>query len=165
MKKMNIQMSLMMATTLSFFLSMAGLLSSGKFTVPAFIISFIESFIISMIIGFFVPMKKVGDAAVAKAGIEPHSLKARLLETLISDLIYTPIITFCMVFMAHRQASKGGNPPPFGIMLAKSMVISLVLAYIIIFIVTPIFIKFLMKKNGIGGPPDMGGRPGGPPQE
>ena len=160
MKKMNLQMSLLMAATMSFFLSMAGLISAGKFTVPSFLISFAVSFVISFIIGLFIPMKKIGDSAVEKTGLEPHSLKARLLETLISDLIYTPIMTFCMVFMAYKQASKGGNPPPFGIMFAKSMVISLILAYIIIFIVQPVFLRFLLKKNGIGGPPpEMGGRP------
>ncbi len=165
MKKMSVQMSLLMATTLSFFLSMTGLLTAGKFTVPAFIISFLESFVISMIIGFFIPMKKVGDAAVAKAGLTPHSLKARLLETLLSDIIYTPFMTFVMVFMAHKQASKEGNPPPFLIMFGKSLIISLIVAYVIIFIVNPIFLKFLMKKNGIGAPPDMGANGARPPQE
>ena len=165
MKKMNIQMGLLMAATLSFFLSLTGLLTAGKFTVPAFIISFLESFVISLIIGFFIPMKKLGDAAVNKAGIQPHSLKARLLETLLSDLIYTPFMTFVMVFMAHKQASKGGHPPPFIAMYGKSLIISLVVAYVIIFIVQPVFLKFVMKKNGIGGPPDMGGRGERPPQE
>ena len=158
MKKMGIQMSLMMGVTLSFCLSLTGLVSAGQFSVPALIINFLISFVISMIIGLLVPMKKVGDAAIAKAGIEPRTLKARLLESLLSDLIYTPIITICMILMA-RQKIPSDKLPPFVPMLIKSLVISLIVGYVLIFIFQPLFMKILMKKNGIGGPPDMGGRP------
>lgn len=157
MKKMGIQMGLLMGVTLSFFLSLTGLLSAGQFKIPAFITSFLISFVISMVIGLIVPMKKVGDAAVAKAGLQPRTLKARLLESLISDLIYTPIITFCMVFMAYRQATSHGAKIPFPAMLIKSEVISLIVGYVLIFIFQPLFLKIVMKNSGIGGPP--AGRP------
>lgn len=158
MKKIGLHMSLLMGVTLSLCLSLTGLLRAGQFAVPAFIVSFIISFVISMIIGLMVPMSKIGAAAVKKAGLEERSLKARLLESLISDLIYTPIITLCMVLMAYMKI-KGDNKPPFAGMLISSEVVSLIVGYILIFIFQPLFLKFLLKKNGIGGPPDMNGRP------
>ena len=159
MKKIGIQMGLLMGVTLSFFLSLTGLISAGKFTVPALIINFAVSFVISMIIGLLVPMQKVGNAAVAKAGLEPRTFKAKLLETIISDVIYTPIITFCMVFIAYKQATSHGAKIPFVPMLIKSEVISLIVGFVLIFIFQPMFLKFVMKKNGVGGPPEGMGRP------
>ena len=159
MKKMGIQMSLLMGVTLSFFLSLTGLISAKQFSIPALLINFAISFVISMIIGLLIPMKKVGDAAVAKAGFEPRSMKARLLETLISDSIYTPIITFCMVFMAYKQATSHGAKIPFPPMLIKSEIISLIVGFVLIFIFQPMFLKLVMKKNGVGGPPNGMGRP------
>ncbi|MCR4793656.1 MAG: hypothetical protein K5898_00450 [Ruminococcus sp.] len=160
MKKIGLQMNILMAVTLSFCLSLIGTLSSGHFTVPAFLISFVISTIISFIIGMIVPMKKVEDGLVSKCNLQPHSLPARLLSTLVSDFIYTPILTFSMVFMAYKQATSHGQKMPFVPVFIKSLIISLIAAYIIIFIVTPIFLKFVMKKNGVSGPPA-----GGPPAD
>jgi len=43
MKKIGRQMSLMMGVTLSLVLSFVGVFTSGQFTLPAFIMSFLES--------------------------------------------------------------------------------------------------------------------------
>ena len=114
--------------------------------------SFLESLVISLVIGFLVPMKKVGDAACEKAGIKDKPLACRFLESLVSDLIYTPIITFVMVFMAYKNATSHGAPLHFGPMLGRSMLISLVVAYLFIFLVTPNYMKFLLKRSGVGRP-------------
>lgn len=148
MKKIGRQMSLMMGVTLSLVLSFVGVFTSGQFTLPAFIMSFLESLVISLIIGMLVPMKKVGDAVCDKAGVTGKPLACRALESLVSDLIYTPIITVVMVFMAYKQATKHGAPLKFAPMLGESMVVSLVVAYLFIFLVTPNYMKFIMKKNG-----------------
>lgn len=153
MKKVGLQMSILMAVTLSFCLSLMGTLSSGHFTVPGFLMSFGISTVISLIIGFLVPMKKLEDGLVRKCGIEEHSLPARLLSTLVSDLVYTPILTFSMVFMAYKQATAHGSNMPFLPSFIKSLILSLIVAYIIIFIVKPLFLKFVMKQNGISGMP------------
>ncbi|MBO7474627.1 MAG: hypothetical protein J6U00_11655 [Ruminococcus sp.] len=153
MKKVGLQMSILMAVTLSFCLSLLGTLSSGHFTVPGFLMSFGISTVISLIIGFLVPMKKLEDGLVRKCGIEEHSLPARLLSTLVSDLVYTPILTFSMVFMAYKQATAHGSNMPFLPSFIKSLILSLIVAYIIIFIVKPLFLKFVMKQNGISGMP------------
>ena len=152
MKKVGIQMSLLMGVTLSLVLSFVGVFTSGSFTVVGFLLSFLESLVISLVIGLLVPMKKVGDAACVKAGIKDKPLACRSLESLISDLIYTPVITFVMVFIAYKKATAHGAPLRLGPMLGKSMLISLVVAYLFIFLVTPNYIRFLVKRNGDGKP-------------
>jgi hypothetical protein len=152
MKKIGIQMNILMGVTLSFCLSLIGTLSSGHFTVPGFIISFIASSILSIIIGLLVPMKKVEDKLVSSCKLEARSLPARLLSAFVSDLIYTPLLTLSMVFLAYKQATSHGEKMPFVPVFVKSLIISLIAAYIIIFIVTPIFLNFVMKKNGVTGP-------------
>ncbi|MBR0483541.1 MAG: hypothetical protein IJJ69_02040 [Oscillospiraceae bacterium] len=149
MKKINMQMSILMGVSMSFCLSLTGILSSGHFTIPAFLESFVISTIISLIIGFLVPMKKVGDTAVEKAGLTPRTLKARLLESLISDLIYTPVLTLCMTAMAYHSAVSHGQPmPPYIRMFLGSLALSMAVGYVLIFFLMPLYLKLVMKKNG-----------------
>ncbi len=165
MKKMGLLMSLFMGVTLSLCLSLTGLLSAGQFTVPALLVNFLISFVISMVIGFLVPMKKVGDSAVRGAKLRPGSWGARFLESLISDLIYTPIITIAMVTIAYfnvmSHIPEGVQGPPYVPMLLKSLLISMVVGYVLIFIFMPLFMKLSMKICGITPPP--AGRPSGMP--
>lgn len=156
MRKIGIQMSLLMGTALSFFLSLTGLLSAGQFTLPAFCINFAVSFVISMIIGLLVPMKKVTDRLDDRLGIRPRTLAARCLDALVSDLIYTPIITFCMVTLAWRNAVSHGAQIPYVPMLLRSMLISLCVGYVLIWIFMPLFMKLIIKKNGVGAPNHQG---------
>ena len=158
MKKVGMQMSLLMGVTLSFCLSLTGNLTSGEGFKPiSFLITFVVSAIISIVIGSIVPMKKVEDGACKACGLKPNSLPARLLSSLISDIIYTPVITLAMIALVRKMAMKASNGhaqlPPFGVMFVKSLIISFIVAYIIIFIITPVFFKFVMKKNGAAGPP------------
>ncbi|MBR1702393.1 MAG: hypothetical protein IJ716_10610 [Lachnospiraceae bacterium] len=147
MKKIGRQMSLLMGVTLSFFLSLTGILSSGQFTFPGFLINFLISSVISLIIGFLVPMKKVNDSLGAKLGLKQHTLKTRLFESLISDLIYTPIITLVMITLAHRNATSHGARIPYVPMLLKGILISMAVGYVLIFIFMPLFMKLVMKHN------------------
>ena len=159
MKKVGLQMNILMGITLSFCLSLIGNLTSGHFTVPGFLISFAISTVLSLIIGFLVPMKKVSDSVARKHNLAPGALKTRLIDSLISDCIYTPIMTLAMTLFAFMQIKRqaADNPhmeiPPYPAMFLKSLAISMVAGYIIIFIVTPIFLKISLKRNGIGGPP------------
>lgn len=147
MKKIGMQVSILMSVTLSFCLSLAGNLMSGHFTPVGFIVSFVASTVISLIIGLFVPMKKLGDAAAAKAGLDERSLPARLLTSLISDLIYTPFITLAMVFLAYKNATKNGADMSFLPMFLKSLVSSLLIGYVLIFIFTPLYVNLVVKHN------------------
>ena len=164
MKKISRQMSVLMGLTLSFFMSLAGNLASGKFTVIGFILSFIVSFIISVLIGLFVPMRRVNDAVDRKLGLAPGKLSTHAVESLVSDFIYTPLITLAMIAMAYKNAvSHGAKGLKFGPMFGKALLLSLVIGFILVFFFMPIYMKLLLKKNGIGGPPPHGA--GGPPRD
>lgn len=149
MKKVARGMSILMGVTLSFFLSLIGNLMSRHFTVQGFLISFVVSLVISLIIGFVVPIKKINDSLGQKLGLEEHSLKTHFFETLISDVIYTPIITVVMVLLAYMRATKMGGDVKLAPMLISSLIVSMIAGYILIFIFMPIYMKFLLKKNGI----------------
>ena len=156
-KRISLEMGLLMSVTLSLCLSATGLLSAGQFSVPALLINFGVSFVISMIVSLLVPMNKVTAAADRKFGFQPGKLSTRFFETFISDIIYTPILTVAMVTIAYFHAKSeipagapAGAGPKYGPMLGKGLIISLLVAYVIIFIVMPIFLKFVMKKNGVG---------------
>ena len=148
MKNPHFKMSLLMSITLSFFLSLTGLLSSMQFTFPAFFSNFVISLIISMMIGIFVDMKKITDSFEKKCNIPPRTMKARVFDTFLSDLIYTPIMTVCMVTMAYVQATKHGARLFYPAMLFKSLVISMIVGYLLIFIFTPLFVKIVFKGMG-----------------
>ena len=96
MKKAEIKMSLLMGLSMSFVLSLVGMMSAGQFTVPGFLRSFLISFAISMILGLIIPVRRISTAILIKTGIKPGTLKANLLEALVSDLAYSPIMTFIM---------------------------------------------------------------------
>ena len=149
MKKIGMQMSICMGVTLSLCLSLLGNLMGGHFSLPGFLISFLLSTFVSLVIGFLVPMQKVGGAACRKAGIPERSPKGNALSSLISDLIYTPVITLCNVFLGYRNAVSHGSSVPFAGMFIKSLAVSLVVAYVLIFLLTPLFLKMILKKNGI----------------
>ncbi len=150
-------MSIKMGITMSFCLSLIGTLTSGHFNIPGFLISFVVSTIISLIIGFVIPMGKVGSAVLNKAGLIRGTLPARCLESFVSDLIYTPLMTFVMVFLAYQMAMKqsGGMAGlNFGKMFLGSLIICFIAGFVIIFIVQPIFMRQTMKKYGKAEPED-----------
>ena len=149
MKKIGREMSILMGASLSFCLSLVGQLASGHFAIPAFLISFLVSLIVSLIIGFVVPMKPLSDALGKKLGLKPESFGSRCFDALISDLIYTPIITFLMVVMAFRQAVGNGAQITFAPMFFRSLLLSLFVGYVLILLLMPIFLKWVLKRNGV----------------
>ena len=152
MKKIGMTVSIFMGVSMSFFLSLTGTLTSGHFTIPSWMISFAVSTLISLIIGFLVPMKKVNDKVVGAFKLRPFSFPARCMESFVSDLIYTPVMTFCMVFMAYKQALSHGAPAEslsLGRMFVGSFLICFVVGFILIFILMPLFMKAAMKMYGV----------------
>jgi len=173
MKKVGRSICICMAITLSLFLSLTGnlvgMVQSGRFDTIGFILSFVASTIISLIIGFIVPMGRLHQWSVEKYG---PGLMGRYIESLISDLIYTPLMTTLMVLMAFFMAKSHGQNPPFLGMYLPSLGISMVVGYVLIFFFRPFYMKMLMKKYGVkpggpggpGGPQGGPGGPGGPPK-
>ena len=156
MKKIARSMGIALAVTLSFFLSLTGnliaMVQSGQFSAIMFLLSFILSTIISLIIGLVVPMQKIHLSLEDRFG---PGLMGRYLESLISDLIYTPLMTFLMVLMAYIFARNQGQNPPFLGMFLPSLGICFVVGYILILILQPLYLKLLLKKYGVTLP---GGR-------
>ena len=150
MRKVGMTVSVLMGITMSFFLSLIGVGTSGKFTVPGWLISFLISTVVSLIIGFIIPMGKVTRGASAALKLKPGSIPTRLLESFISDLIYTPIITFLMVFYAYRTAIAHGAPAEalnLGRMFLGSFLLCFVAGFILIFFLMPVYVKLAIKKN------------------
>lgn len=169
MKRAGLKISLLMGVTLSFFLSIAGGITGAMnspqgFDVRGTLISFAVSFVISLVIGFLVPMRKITDAAAKKAGSEQGTLGRRCLESVISDLIYTPIITVAMVIMNWKMATMhapAGQGPQLGQMLISSLVTMFSIGFVLIFIFMPIYVKLALKSEGLPAPGE-GIPPAGP---
>ena len=150
MKKVGQEMSILMGASMSFVLSLVGTLSSGNFTWQSFLLSFFISFLLSLILGLAIPVRSIVEVAIRRLGLKHGELKARLLESLITDLVYSPIMTFLMVYIAYRQAVSHGARIHFAKMLLKSELTSFIIAFILSFVLSPVFLKLVMKRNGIG---------------
>lgn len=152
MKKINTEMALYMGVVMSFFLSLTGTLTSGHFKIISFILSFIGSTVVSIIIGFLVPMGKVTMGVDRKMKLRPDSMKARCVNSFISDIIYTPIMTLGMVSFAYmmiKKNSDGHADVNFIGMFFKSLAICFAVGYVLIFIFQPLFMKMLFKKHNV----------------
>ncbi len=146
MRKAGLKMSLLMAVTMSLCLSIVNNLASGSLNPILIFLSFAVGFIVSLLIGILVPMPRISSSIVAKYG---PGIKAHLLDSLVSDLIYTPFITILVVFLVrvYIGIASGGHAqlPPYPIMCLRSLGLSLVVAYVVILVVSPIFKRLLFK--------------------
>lgn len=106
MRKVSMLVSILMGVSMSFVLSLIGTLLSGHFTIISWAISFFVSLVISIIIGFVIPMRRINDAICYKFKVRLQSFKGLLLGSFVSDLIYTPIITICMVLLMTGGANR-----------------------------------------------------------
>lgn len=149
MKEVGKTMGLLMGVSLSFLLSLIGTLSSGTFSFPSFLTSFLISLVISSIITRIIPLNQITTGFSQKLKLQRGSVKCRLFETLISDLLMSPLMTFIMVFIAYKQATSHGARIPFVPMLLRSEIISFIAAYVFLFFLTPLFLKYALKKAGI----------------
>ena len=153
-KKIGRDMSLLMGFTMSLFLSLVGTATSGHFTVQGWLISFVASLAVSLVIGFVIPVGKVSGDVSRSFNLVRGTMKARLVESLTSNLIYTPILTFLMVTLAYNMAmrqSGGMADLQFGPMFIHSLIITFIVGYILVFFLQPFFVKRLLKKYGIEG--------------
>ena len=154
MKKMSISMTILMSITLSAALSIVGNLLSGHFSLTNWLLSFGISLILSLILGFFVPITKACNGFCKLCGIKPSSFSGNLVSSILTDLIYTPIITTAMVFFMVRNAithMPAGVPeadyPSVARLLPGSLGICFGVGLIIILIARPLFSKLLIKTG------------------
>ena len=150
MKRVGFLVSLMMCLTLSLCLPIVGVIQSGGFKLGMYLLNFTLSFVISFLITMLFPAMKLNLMLEKKFGLKFGSLKTRLVETFISDLIYTPILTVIMASLAWYSMKKAGEEtPPYLMMILVSSLISFVVAYIIILVTVPLYLKLSMKMCGI----------------
>ena len=141
MKKVGRKMSIMMGLTISFCMSLIGNLMSGHFSVPGFLISFVISAVICLIIGWFVPIGQIAHNVCEKRGLERGSLGARCLESLITDVFFTPVMTLAMISYAYMMSKKNDVDMKFLPAFLSSLGTGLVVCFILAFIFTPIYLR------------------------
>ncbi|MCR5488307.1 MAG: hypothetical protein K6F35_12420 [Lachnospiraceae bacterium] len=147
-KKIGIRMNVMMAVGMSLGLSLFGTWMSGHFTLMGFFISFVASTVVSMVLGFIIPIRRLAVGACRKCGLKERSVKARLMESLVFDLIYTPVMTALMTALAYSNAVKQGAQVTYPAIFLPALPASLVVGYVLILILQPIFLKIAGKAAG-----------------
>ena len=161
MRKIGREMSVRMGLTMSFVMALVGTLTSGHFTFVGFLISFVCSAVIALAMGFLIPIGKITNDLTVRKGMKPGKLSTRCAEALISNLIYTPVITLAMVGLGYYLAMKqsGGMAQlSFGPMFLHSLVICLIVGFVLIFLVQPLFLRSLMGKYNIHNPNNIEGK-------
>ena len=148
-KRVERRMGILMGVSLSLCLSLFGCWFSGHFSVQAFVISFFISTVISLLIGFLIPTHKIGIAACRKFRVQERTLKGRAMTSLVSDLIYTPLISLVMTAHAFNNALKHGASISFSAMFLTSLLPSLLIGFVLILTLMPLFLKMLLKKEGV----------------
>lgn len=153
MRKIGFKVALFMAILMSFGLSLTGTLMAERppetpaiASVIGFLECFALSFAISFTIGILVPIPKVNAALARKFHLQPHTPKAHFVESLASNLIYTPLITTAMVCFVYFTMIPEGHKPPFLPMFLFSQVVCLVVAQVLIMVFVPIIIKLVLPK-------------------
>ena len=149
MRQIGRQMGIRMGILMSICLSVLNLILSGHFTIVGLLLNILISALVSIGISFVVPVGKISRQACEKRNLQPGTMKARLLESLISDLIYTPLMTYVMVRFAYNMAMKqsGGQAQVyFPSMYMSSLAICFVVGFVLIFAFTPLFLNRLIQK-------------------
>ena len=154
MRAVGMKVALAMALLMSFGLSLTGNLMAERppeIPMAAIVIGFLECFIlsfaISFAIGLFVPMPKVNAALARKFHLQPRTLKTHFVESLASNLIYTPLITTAMVVFVYFTMMPDGHKPPFLPMFIHSQVVCLIVAQVLIMLFMPIILKLVLPKK------------------
>ncbi len=159
-KYISIRMGIAMSITMSVVGALLGAITAVKQSGAPFIAAFLPSFLASIVItlilaiaiGLIVPMKKVNDG-IEKA-TKAKGFGLHFIQSLVSDLIYTPFIGLVMAFFSTAVFVIPKNPNlsmdklvPVSLgTFAKSFVIEFVIALVVIIIIEPIIQKAAFKK-------------------
>lgn len=146
MKKISLFMNLLMGFIMSFVLSLTGTLTGGHFTIPSWLLSFGASLILSLIIGFIIPIKPLSDSLSNAFHIKDKTFGKRLFDSFISNVLYTPLLSATMVFLAWSNIPEE-HRPSFITLYTPSLIVTFIVGLIVIFIVQPLFLKMLLKKS------------------
>lgn len=98
-------------------------------------------------IGIIVPIPKVNAALARKFKLQPGAPKTHFVESVVSNLIYTPLITTVMVLFVYFAMMPEGHKPPFLPMFIHSQIVCFIVAQVLILIFVPIIVKRLLPKK------------------
>ncbi len=133
--------------------------------VPVMIItSLLESITIGIIVALIIPMGRMGRSLAAKAGARPGSMKFNALNSIpfavINGVILSAICSFINIAQAHAKMPADKADPLFKMWFSNWIVtlpLSIIVGYILALIISPI----VVRKVGLGGPPQGAGIPQG----
>jgi len=153
MSNIDKSMNICMGIAMSFVLTLVGSLSSGHFRFQSFIMSLLLSSVISIMLGFVIPVGKINRSINEKFGTGGHGIKARIINSLIADIIYTPILTYIMVGFSLIIMTKNIDVEvevPFFSTFWKSLKLCFLVGFVVVFLIQPVIFKWLMRKEGAG---------------
>lgn len=143
LRRIGIIMNILMGFSLSLGLSLIGNACSGHFSIQQWLVSFAASFLLSLVIGFCIPVRKIAGAACKTLDFVPFSAESHAMDSLVSDIFYTPLITLLMIYLAYRGAVSHGAPVSFLPMFVESLVISMLAGFVLIYVLQPVFLRLL----------------------
>ena len=101
--------------------------------------------------GFVIPVRYIVEKVCAKYDLQEGDLNTRLVESLIVDLLFTPLMTFLMILYAYVVATmNGAKLMPLITMYLSSLLSCFPVGFILIFLLMPLFRKFILSHTDIG---------------
>ncbi|MBP5280236.1 MAG: hypothetical protein J6Z03_07105 [Erysipelotrichaceae bacterium] len=144
-KEFSRRMSICMGIIMSLCLSTAGLLTARAFSLPSLLLNLVISYAIVRGIDHFIDIGALAVDVPNKMDVDPNSLQGRFLRALITDVIYTPLMTIVMVSIGYYRATSHGAQIPYVPMLMKSMLLTFTLSFLICFFIMPVVEKLILK--------------------
>ena len=138
---------ILLGGTLSFAMSLVGMLSARAFSLPSFLINVLISFLISQVITTLISVPQITSYCTAKMHLDSGTVKFRAVSSLISDLLMTPLMSGIMVYLAYRNAVNHGARIPFVPMLLRSLLISLIVSFVLIYFLTPLYQRIVFQRK------------------
>ena len=86
---------------------------------------------------------------MTRAKIDPATLSFVNKRSVMTVGTMTPLISLAMSVLAYRQTVQHGGSISFGGVFLVTLLTSLLIGYVLIFLLKPLFLKMLLKKNGI----------------
>ena len=105
--KLNTYMALGMGTMNSVALSLVGTLVSGHFTWGSWASGLAIGWVIGMLIAFFVPIKKLSDAACERCGVTGKKIGTRIVSGVTASLLMTPVMSLVMGVVMMNITAHG----------------------------------------------------------
>lgn len=155
MMKVGALISLCNGIVLGTLFSIIGMSKSPQGIMPMGVVtSALLSAVLSVVIGLLIPMKNLSEKAEMKLGIDPARQKALawLVEGVIGDLIFTPILCTFFIIMNRVQGRIDPHAPIVMVWL-KELGLDLLIALPVNLLIVPLVRKPAFRLFGVSGSP------------